>query len=84
MISFSTCISQQNAQSAGSEDKAQSAYTDIDRGRGEEGQEDVLRGTSLGGKTRRLRLGAQLLTGGVYILFTYVTSHCDINLFREQ
>ena len=83
MISFSTCISQQNAQSAGSEDKAQSAYTDIDRGRGGEGQEDVLRGTSLGGKTR-LRLGAQLLTGGVYILFTYVTSHCDINLFREQ
>ena len=58
MISFSTCISQQNAQSAGSEDKAQSAHTDIDRGRGEEGQEDVLRGTSLGGKTR-LRLGAQ-------------------------
>ena len=83
MISFSTCISQQNAQSAGSEDKAQSAYTDIDRDRGEKGQEDVLRGTSLGGKTR-LRLGAQLLTGGVYILFTYVTSHCDINLFREQ
>ena len=83
MISFSTCISQQNAQSAGSEDKAQSAYTDIDRDKEEEGQENVLRGTNLGGKTR-LRLGAQLLTEGVYILFTYVTSHCDINLFREQ
>ena len=83
MTSASTSISQQNAQSAGSEDKAQPAYTDIDRDRGEERQEDVLRGTNLRGKTR-LRLGAQLLTGGVYILFTYVTSHCDINLFREQ
>ena len=42
---------------AGSEDKAQSAYTNIDRDRGEEGQEDVLKGTSLGGKTRS-KLGA--------------------------
>ena len=83
MISFSTSISQQNAQSAESKDKAQPAYTDIDRDRGEKRQEDVLKGTSLGGKTR-LRLGAQLLIGGVYILFTYMTSHCDINLFREQ
>ena len=57
MTSASTSISQQNAYSAGSEDKAQSAYTDIDRDWGGEGQEDVLRGTSLGGKTR-LRLGA--------------------------
>ena len=75
MISFSTCISQQNAQSAGSEDKAQSAYTDIDRGRGEEGQEDVLRGTSLGGKTR-LRLGALAINrGSIYIIYL-----CDQSL----
>ena len=83
MTSFSTSISQQNAQSAGSEDRAQLAYTDIDRDKGEERQKDVLRDTNLGGKTRS-RPGAQLLTGGVYILFTYMTSHCDINLFREQ
>ena len=83
MTSASTSISQQNAQLAGSEDKAQLAYTDIDRDRREKGQEDVLKGTSLGGKTRS-RLGAQLLIGGVYILFTYVTSYYDINLFREQ
>ena len=57
MTSASTSISQQNAQSAGSEDKAQLAYTDIDRDRGEKGQKDVLRDTNLGRKTR-LRLEA--------------------------
>ena len=66
MTSFSTSISQQNAQSAESEDKAQLEYTNIDRDRGEERQEDVLRDTSLGGKTR-LRLGGQLLTRGGYL-----------------
>ena len=35
MTSASTSISQQNAQSAGSEDKAQLVYTDIDRDRGD-------------------------------------------------
>ena len=40
MTSSSTSISQQNAWSAGSEDKAQPAYTDIDKDRGEVGQEE--------------------------------------------
>ena len=75
MTSSSTRISQQNAQSAGSEDKAQPAYTDIDRDRGEERQEDVLEGTSLGGKTRS-RLGGQLLTGGGYL---YMWEQCGNN-----
>ena len=67
ITSSSTRISQQNTQLAGSEDKAQLVYTDINRDRGEEGQEDVLGGTSLEGKTRS-RLGGQLLTeGGIYI-----------------
>ena len=66
MTSASTSISQQNAQLAGSEDKAQLVYTDIDRDRGEEGQEGVLKGTSLGGKTRS-RLRDQLLIGGGYL-----------------
>ena len=35
MTSSSTSISQQNAWSAGSEDKAQPVYTDIDRDRGD-------------------------------------------------
>ena len=75
MTSSSTRISQQNAQSAGSEDKAQPAYTDIDRDREEERQEDVLEGTSLGGKTRS-RLGGQLLTGGGYL---YMWEQCGNN-----
>ena len=66
MTSSSTRISQQNAQSAGSEDKAQPVYTDIDRDRGKKRQESVLGGTSLGGKTR-LRLEGQLLTEGGYL-----------------
>ena len=80
MTSFSTKVSQQNAQSVESKDKAQPVYTDIDRDKGEKRQEDILEDTSLGEKTKS-RLRGQLLTGGGYL---YMWEQCGNNEKTRQ